>query len=160
MRISLAFCSTWFAPALLALTSGGCAGQTQTFSGSWNLNVEKSSWGSVNRPVSVAIVIDHREPQIQYHGLVTYANDEARTFGFAGAFDGKPYRMSRSFGDGNITLHRVNESTFDSTFHTDDGLYTESARTSVSRDGKTLTRKLTVRSPEGTKSWTEVYDKR
>jgi hypothetical protein len=160
MRISSAFSSTWAAPVLLALTWGVCAGQTRSFSGSWHLNVEKSRWGSASKPFSVVIVIDHREPRIQYHGDVTYANEDERTFGFSGAFDGKPYRMSRSFGDGMITLRRLDESTVDSTFRTDDGLYTETARTSISRDGKTLTRKLTMRAPDGNTSWTEVYDKR
>jgi len=122
--------------------------------------VEKSRWGQASRPSSVVIVIDHHEPEIQYHGAVTYINEDTRAFGFTGAFDGKPYKMSRSFGDGMITLRRVDEYTFDSTFRTGDGLYTETARTSISRDGKTLTRKLTVRSADGSKSWVEVYDKR
>ena len=160
MRISSPFSITWVAPALLALAWSASASQSQTFTGNWHLNVEKSRWGSTSKPLTVIIIIDHREPQIQYHGTVTYANESTRTFGFTGSFDGKPYKMTRSFGDGMITLHRVDEATFDSTFHTDDGQYTETARTSISRDGKTLTRKLSVRSPEGTKSWTEVYDKR
>jgi hypothetical protein len=137
-----------------------CAGQSQIFSGNWRLNVEKSRWGQATKPISVVIVIDHREPAIQYYGAVLYVNEDTRAFGFAGAFDGKPYKMSRSFGDGMITLRRVDELTFESTFRTDDSLYTETARTSISRDGKTLTRKLTVRAPDGSKSWVEVYDKR
>jgi hypothetical protein len=131
-----------------------------TFSGSWHLNVEKSRWGSATKPFSVVIVMEHREPIIEYHGTVTYMNEETRAFGFSGAFDSKPYRMTRSYGDGEITLRRVDGLTFDSTFRSDDGNYTESARTSLSRDGKLLTRKLAVTSPDGKKSWTEVYEKR
>ncbi len=159
MQISSTFSFRW-AAALLVFAWSVCAGQTQNFSGNWHLNVEKSRWGSATKPVAVVVVIDHHGDEIQYHGSVTYANEETRAFGFGGMFDGKPYRMSRSYGDGEITLRRVNLSTFDSVFHSDDKQYMEMARTSVSRDGKLLTRKLTVRSPEGSKSWTEIYDKR
>ena len=160
MRSSSRFFPSRVTSALLALTWGVCAGQGQGFSGNWHLNVEKSHWGQATRPVSVVIVIDHREPLIQYHGSILYVNDDTRAFGFAGAFDGKPYKMSRSFGDGLIVLHRVDDLTFESTFHTDDGLYTENAHTSISRDGKILTRKLTVMAPDGNKNWVEVYDRR
>ena len=160
MRISSMLSSGWIAPVLLGLTCSVCAGQDLTFGGSWHLNVEKSRWGSATKPFSVSIVIEHREPVIEYHGTVTYANEETRVFGFSGAFDGKPYRMTRSYGDGEIILKRVDGYTFDSTFRSDDGSYTETARTSLSRDGKLLTRKLTVKSPEGKKSWTEIYEKR
>jgi hypothetical protein len=106
------------------------------------------------------IAIEHREPVIEYQGTVTYTNEETRAFGFSGAFDGKPYRMTRSYGDGEIRLRRVDGLTFDSAFQSDDGNYTEAARTSLSRDGKLLTRKLTVKTPDGKKSWTETYEKR
>jgi hypothetical protein len=160
MWIASRFSSAWCIPALLVLMPGVCAGQSRDLSGSWHLNVEKSRWGSVSKPHSVVVVIAHHEPEIQYHGTVTYANEDTREFGFAGAFDGKAYRMVRSFGAGTITLHRVDESTFESSFRTDDGLTSETARTTLSRDGKTLTRKLTMRSPTDSKSWTEVYEKR
>lgn len=159
MRLSATYSASRLVPVLLALTWGVCAGQSQTFSGNWHLDVEKSSWGPVSRPVSVVIVIDHHDPAITYQGTVIYANEDTRTFGFAGAFDGKPYPMSRSYGNGAITLQRVDPYTFSSTFHSDDGRYTESARTWISRDGKTLRRQLTLRAPEGTKHWLEVYRK-
>lgn len=159
MQISSMFSSRWVATFLVFAWST-CAAQTQNFSGNWHLNVEKSRWGATTKPVAVVVAIDHHGDEIQYHGSVTYANEETRAFGFGGAFDGKPYRMSRSYGDGQITLRRIDISTFDSVFHSDDAQYTETARTTVSRDGKLLTRKLTLQSPEGKKSWTEIYEKR
>jgi hypothetical protein len=160
MRIISMFSSAWGAPVLLVLATGICAGQTQNLSGNWHLNVEKSHWSSATKPVSVVLVIDHHEPQLKYTGTVTYANEDERSFGFDGAFDGKPYRMSRSFGEGSITLHRVDAWTVESSFRSDDGQFTETAHTTISRDGKTLTRKLTARSPGGNTSWTEIYEKR
>ncbi|MDE3167304.1 MAG: hypothetical protein KGN36_15995 [Acidobacteriota bacterium] len=146
-------------PVALVLMGSAGAGQSQTFSGNWHLDVGKSSWGEVSRPVSVVVVIDHREPAISYQGTVIYANEDTRAFGFAGAFDGRQYPMSRSYGNGTITLQRVDSYTFSSTFRSADGQYIEAARTTVSRDGRTLRRRLNLRSPEGTKAWTEVYRK-
>lgn len=146
--------------ACLTLLWSACAAQTASFTGNWSLNVDKSKWGSANKPLSVLVVIDHQEPSLHYHGSVTYANEDERPFAFAGSVDGKPYPMTRSFGEGTITLSRIDAWTVESVFRTNDGAFTESARTSLSRDGRTLTRQLRVTSPEGPKKWTEVYEKR
>jgi hypothetical protein len=136
------------------------AAQESSLTGDWALNVAKSRWGNTTRPVSVVLTIDHNEPSIHYRGSVLYADEESREFGFSGAFDGKPYRMSRSFGDGTIILRRLTAHTFESVFTTDSGDYSETARTTLSADGRTLVRKLTVRTPGGRRTWTEVYEKR
>ena len=137
-----------------------CAAQPANLSGNWQLNVNRSKWGTVNKPVSVVLTIEHQEPKLSYHGSVLYANEDQRDFGFSGAIDGKPYPMSRSFGNGEIVLVRVNDRTIESTFRSADGNYVESARTTVSRDGRTLERRLRLISPERTKKWTEIYERR
>jgi len=136
------------------------AAQPANLSGNWHLNVARSKWDNVNKPVSVLLVIEHQEPKLSYHGTVLYANEDQREFGFSGAIDGKPYPMTRSFGQGETVLVRVNDRTIDSTFRTHDGNYIETARTTVSRDGRTLERQLKLVSPEGTKKWTEIYERR
>jgi hypothetical protein len=146
--------------ACLALVCCLAAAQNASMAGTWHLNVEKSKWGSANKPVSVVLTVEHNDPNIHYHGNVTYASEDERPFVFSGSFDGKPYPMSRSFGNGLITLTRLDPRTVESVFRTDDGAYTETARTTLSPDGRTLTRLLRVTSPEGTKKWTEVYEKR
>lgn len=148
------------AAVLLALSWGVYGAQPAPLTGNWHLNVDKSRWGAMAKPQTVSLTIEHNEPNLHYHGAVTYANEEERGFGFSGAFDGKPYPMSRSFGDGEITLKRVDGFTFESVFRTADGKSVESARTTISRDGKTLTRVLKLTSPDGNKNWTEVYEKR
>jgi hypothetical protein len=148
------------APALLiALTVGAGSNVSQSFTGNWHLDLHKTRWSS-SRPGSVVVVIYQKGPEFQYHGAVTYSGEDTRVFGFTGAFDGKPYRMSRSYGDGWITLKRVDARTFDSVFKSDDGSFTESVRTALSPDGKTLTRKLTLKGPDGSSTWVEVYDRR
>lgn len=141
------------------LLAAVCLAQPASLTGSWQLNVEKSRWGAVNKPVSVMLVIQHQEPALNYHGSVLYANEDHREFGFSGAVDGKPYPMSRSFGEGMITLTRLDRWTIDSVFRTHDGNYIETARTTVGRDGRTMQRSLKLVSPEGTKKWTEIYEK-
>lgn len=137
-----------------------CAAQPVNLSGNWQLNVSRSKWGNVNKPVSVMLTIDHQEPKLSYHGTVQYANEDERDFVFSGAIDGKPYPMSRSFGNGEIVLVRVDGRTIDSTFRTPEGNYVETARTIVSRDGRVMERRLKLVSPEGTKRWTEIYERR
>ncbi len=148
------------ASVCLTLLWGVCGAQINNLSGTWNLNVEKSTWGAATKPVSVIIVISHNEPNLEYHGTVIYANEDAREFSYSGAINDKSYAMSRSFGDGSLTMHRVDPWTIDSVFRTEDGANIETARTTVSRDGKTLTRRLRLQSPDGAKTWTEIYDRR
>ena len=142
-----------YAPAL-------CRAQAQSLSGVWKLNVEKSSWGVAGKPVSIMIVIEHREPMLRYQGNVIYPNDETREFSFEGAMDGNPYPNTRSYGAGVITIKRINATTIESVFRTEDGSYVETARTKLSANGRWLTRMLTVKTPTGPQSWTEVYERR
>lgn len=145
---------------VLLWTVAAVNAQPVDLSGDWHLNVEKSRWGDVRKPVSVVVRIQHREPSLSYSGEVMYANEDVRDFGFDGAIDGKDYPVERSFGPGKIVMKRVDLTTVESVMKSDDGQYVESARTSVSQDGKTMTRRLRLQSPEGVKTWVEVYEKR
>jgi hypothetical protein len=151
---------SWFVPTFLSVALGVCAGQTANFTGSWYLNVEKSHWGSKPKPLSVALVIEHKDPVLQYHGTVTHVNEDTRDFAFSGAIDGKEYPMVSSLGPGIAILHRVDANTFESAFRNGDGTRLETARTSLSRDGKSLTRQIRQQTPEGTRTWTEIYERR
>jgi hypothetical protein len=146
--------------ATLAFSASLCAEQTNNLTGNWQLNVGKSVWGKVPKPVSVMLTVEHNEPQFSYRGAVQYANEDTREFGFSGAFDGKPYPMSRSVGEGKIVLQRTGPRAFESTFTCDCGNYTETATTTLSKDGKTLTRVLRLKAPDGTSVWTEIYERR
>lgn len=151
----------WLLPFLLAASTVGIASaQPADLTGAWHLNVGKSRWGGVARPVSVVLEIVHKEPMLNYHGVVMYANEDTREFAFSGAVDGAEYAMSRSFGDGMISLRRIDAWTVESVFRTPDGLYRETAQTTISRSGRTLTRRLRLQAPDGRKSWTEVYERR
>ena len=145
---------------LLLWTATAIGAQPVDLSGDWHLNVEKSRWSEMRKPVSVVVRIQHREPSLSYSGEVLYANEDVRDFAFEGAIDGKEYPMDRSFGSGKIVMKRVDFTTVESVMKSDDGKYVESARTSVAQDGRTMTRRLRLQSPEGVKTWIEVYEKR
>ena len=151
---------SWFVPAFLSVALGVCAGQTANFSGSWHLNVEKSHWGSKPKPFSVVLVIEHKNPVLQYRGTVTHVNEDTRDFTFSGAIDGKEYPMISSIGPGIVVLRRVDANTFESAFRNADGTRLETATTSLSRDGRSLTRKISQKTPEFARTWTEIYERR
>lgn len=145
--------------ALFALLLAGCATPPADLSGTWTLNLKKSEWGKVRRPVSVVVDVEHEEPSLLYAGMASYANDDVRWFGFDGAIGGKEYPMSRSYGDGLISIRRRSASTTDSVFRSNDGNFVETVNTSLSRDRRTMTRRIRVKGPAGDVSWTEVYDR-
>jgi hypothetical protein len=130
-------------------------------SGSWQLNVDQSRWGNRPKPQSATLNIEHQEPAIKYSGRVMNpTGEDGRDYTFSGAIDGKPYPATSAYGPGKLTIKRVDDSTTTSQFQSDDGKYTETARTSISRDGKRLTRRMTAQGPQGRSTWTEVYDRR
>lgn len=147
------------APMLL-WASAIVGAQPGNLSGDWHLNVERSKWGQVRKPVSIVLRIEHREPELKYTGEVLYADDDSREFTFNGAVDGKEYSVTRSFGPGKVTIRRLDSATVESVMKSDDGHLVETARTILSQDGKTMTRRVRRQSPDGAKVWTEIYEKR
>ncbi len=135
------------------------AGEIPSLSGAWTLNVEKSRWGNKPKPKSVVVHIEHNEPALKYQGTVVDATGESRDFSLEGMIDGKPYPIVADYGEGLVTIRRLNDTTIRSEFRTHDGRYVETARTSISSDGRTLTRRIRLRGPDGSRSWTEVYEK-
>lgn len=144
---------------VLLWTASAAFAQLGNMSGDWYLNVEHSRWGQMRKPISVVLHITHHEPYLKYSGEVLYANEDVRDFSFDGAVDGKEHAMTRSFGPGRIIIHRVDLTTILSVMKSDDGQYVETARTSMTQDGKRMTRSLRLQSPEGVKTWTEIYEK-
>lgn len=146
--------------ALLSVALGVYAGENANYSGTWHLDVAKSRWGSKPKPQSVVLVIDHKDPALHYRGTVTESSENTRDFTFDGAIDGKEYPMAGGAGPGMTTLRRVDENTIETDFRSTDGRRTETARTSLSRDGKVPTRTIREKTPEaGTKTWVEIYER-
>jgi hypothetical protein len=145
--------------ALLGI-AGSCFGQIADLSGTWGLNVKKSSWSAMRKPEMVVLQIQHHEPELRLEGTVEHANEESRHFAFAGAVNGKDYPAQRSYGNGTVSIRRVNELTLTSTFRSSDGQYVEVTEIAASRDGHTLTQRIHLTTPSGKRAWTEVYERR
>jgi hypothetical protein len=141
---------------------GFASTQVPNLSGTWRLNVEKSSWGKHPKPTGGTVVIEHQEPAFKYSGTVevengTETSDGARSFSFNGAIDGKEYPVTGRAGSAMMTIRRVNPFTLVSELKSSDGTVLETAKTTISADGKRLTREVKAAKEI---SWTEVYDRR
>lgn len=146
------------AAVLVALTA--CRAKAPDLSGDWMLNIGKSKWGKVNKPTSVTLEIQHKEPALKYSGVVVDSNGDGRDFSFEGAIDRREYPIHGAFADGKIVFERKPGNVIVSTFHSNDALLSETSETSVSADGKTLTRHVNLKRPTSELKWTEYYDRR
>ena len=144
----------------LGLAAGLCQAQGVNFTGMWKLNVEKSRWGKKQKPNSITIEIDHREPAFKYHGTVVDAQGDGRDFAFEGILDGKAYLYQSAHREGTIRVQRVDSRTVSSVFRSADGRVEETATARLSRGGKVLTYQIRLKDPSGEMSWTEVYEKK
>jgi hypothetical protein len=128
--------------------------------GKWRLNLDKSKWGKRDKPTGIEISIEHQDPKLKYKGTVINADGtDKRDFSFEGAIDGKEYPAIGADGAGKMSIRRVNAYTTTWTYHSNDGKVTEEAQTTISSDGKVLTRRIHRKAPNGDFVWTEVYDK-
>jgi hypothetical protein len=134
-----------------------CLAQVADLSGVWKLNVEQSRWGSRPKVVSCMVTIEHREPEVRYFGTVVDASQELRHFDFSGTVDGRVHPVNTAFGEGTARLTRVDARTIRAELKSNDGRATQVITTSLSRDGKVLTRRLKLKDANGSASWTEVY---
>ncbi|MEN6603346.1 MAG: hypothetical protein ABFD86_13115 [Bryobacteraceae bacterium] len=148
-----------FVVAAMFLSLAACGSKAPDISGNWKLNIGKSKWGKVNKPTSVILEIQHNEPALKYSGRVVDSDSEGREFSFEGAIDGREYTVHGAFADGKIVYVRKPGNVIASTFHSNDALLSETAETSVSADGKTLTRHVHLKRPESELTWTEIYDR-
>lgn len=148
--------------ALLALSSVAClltADEPASLTGTWVLDLRKSNFGKLRKPASGVIIIQHAEPKLRYTGTNTFSNDKSE-YRFDGLIDGKAYATAHASGPGTMAIKRIDPRIIESYYKSDTGAYEESARTSVSADSKTLTRKITVKAKDGTHSWTETYNRK
>ena len=142
------------------------AAQVSDLSGTWVLNVQKSHWGKHPKPESATVTIEHHEPALKYSGKVVSAAGQSgedganvQIFTFEGAVDGKEYPATGALGPGTLAIRRVSPSTIASDYKSRDGTLTETAKTTISADGKVLVRDLHEKGPAGEMSWTEVYQR-
>jgi hypothetical protein len=153
MRIALA----------VTIMAGTALAQVADMSGTWRLNVEKSIWGKHPKPSGATVTIEHREPSFKYSGDIAMQlgseTADRRSFSFQGAIDGREYPVGGSAGEGKIVIRRDSDNTITSERKGPDGTVLETARTTITPDGKQLIRKMKAVGPEGDMHWTEFYDR-
>ena len=139
------------------------AQEAANMSGTWRLNIQKSVWGKHPKPSNGTITIEHREPSFKYSGQVGMGQGsetaDQRSFQFDGTIDGKGYPVTGNAGQESVAMRRVNGRTIESQRKGPDGKVIETDRTTISADGKQLTRSITAMGPTGEMSWTEFYDR-
>ncbi len=155
------------AALVCVMAFGMAAAQVPDLSGVWHLNVAKSRWGKHPKPTSAEVTIEHHEPAFKYSGTIIFPNgvnteggEDARTFTFNGAIDGNSYPVGGTLAEGSMAFRRVSANTIESNFQAADGKLTETARTTISGDGKTLIREMRAKNPTGETTWTELYDRK
>ena len=146
--------------AMLLLSLGACRAKGPDLSGTWKLNVQKSHWGKVRKPVSVMLEIRHEDPVLKYQGRVVDAESEGREFGFDGLINGQEQALHGAYADGTIAFTHRPDNVLTSSFKSADGQVTENAETSISADSRVLTRRVRFARGESKLSWTEVYERR
>ena len=142
--------------ALLLLLVGQAAGAAKPdFSGQWALNSSESDFGIIPPPQCRGLKLSHREPELLLEetgpggepcGLtiryttdgapVTYTTNNAR-------------QQARLTWSGTVLV--INRTS-------NDGVAMR-IEASLSADGKKLTREYSVDSPQGSTTWTYVYDR-
>jgi hypothetical protein len=147
----------------LALALIGCLAlpaEVADMSGHWVLNVKRSKWGKKPPPQAVEIDIEHKEPSLKYKGSVTNRPEDApATFTFDGAIDGKEYTVKEGMTESKVSIRRARDSTTASTLRSTDGKIQETTQTKILRDGKTMVREIRHKGPDGTRNWTEIYER-
>jgi len=156
--------ASWRITLALLFTMAVASAQVADLSGTWQLNVQKSSWGKHTRPTAGTVSVEHHEPALKYSGTVEVQNGTETSpgkssFSFDGAIDGKEYLVIGISGTGKMVFQRVNVRTIESKLKSSDGTVLETAKTTISADGKRLTRELKRTGPAEQVSWTEVYDR-
>lgn len=134
--------------------------EVANMSGKWKLNVKRSEWGKKTAPDTVVLTIVHHDPHFKYSGEAQAPEDAPSKFAFDGAIDGKEYTMKDAEGDRRIRFTRKSDNVVESTQWRHDGKEDQHVTMLLSADGRTLTRRIRTKSPDGqTVEWTEVYEK-
>ena len=128
-------------------------------SGTWKLNAEKSDYGKEPKPKGVMVKVVHKEPAFKYSVTGTNAEGQPINVEFDGAIDGKPYKETGPQGGATVTYKRIDDSAIAGTATSSDGKTVETFTVTVSKDGKVVTRKATVKGPEGEYKAVQVYEK-
>jgi hypothetical protein len=149
---------------VILILAGACAlgfaAAKPNFSGEWNMNPEKSDYGSVPKPSRMIRKIEHREPDL--HMTTTQSGPRGeRTTELSLIINGVE-QTSRVGGAEVKSVPRWDGGTLriDSTRSIQGGEFVTREKWTLSRDGKTLTIDTHIVAPAGESDITIVFDRK
>ena len=140
---------------LVAAQAAAGVGSKPDFSGQWTLNASESDFGPIPQPQCRGLKLSHREPEVVV--------EETRP---GGEPCGVPIRYTT---DGTLVTYTANDVrrrarlTWSNNAlvidRTDDDGVAMRIETTLSTDGRKMTRAFYAESPQGAASWSYVYDR-
>ncbi len=127
------------------------------FTGTWELNVGKSSFGKMPKPTRMALTSSYKG-DVLHASQTTYDQQGDRTVEGDWFLDGKEHPLAE-FGPGKSVTKWVG-STLVNEKKSDNGQYEQTGRLSVSRDGKMATEKIHTKNPNGENNSTLVWERK
>ncbi len=147
--------------ALLSVNGSAQEGLRLKF-GTWNLNLQKSTFAPGTAPKSDTRVYEDRGGGVvmSTHTTINQQGQEALTI-YAAKFDGKQYPVAtRGLGALSTIAFQVIDPYSESFVLTRDGKVAVRGTTTVSKDGKTLTMTLNTTNAQGqTSQGISIYEK-
>jgi hypothetical protein len=126
------------------------------FSGTWKLNVQKSNFGSDPAPESVTATVEQKDDHLKdiADGVV---NGQPFHEEMDVPIDGKEHPAPVEFPA--TVMMKWDGPALVMVLKSDDGSFVMTARLRLSADGKTVTREVERKSPEGESKHEEIYEK-
>ena len=148
---------------LVALSSLGWAADTNgkpNFTGEWNLNVGKSSFGKMPKPQSMTLKAAQKG-EVLHSEQTTYDMQGSKSLEGDWFLDAKQHPVDpKARGNKQTQMSRWEGNTLLAERHSEDGRYRETIRMTLSGDGKTATEHVSVKSPDGNNSSTLIWDRK
>ncbi len=144
-------------PATKTASKAAAKAQQGPAVGTWKLNVQKSDFGSMPAPKSARIVITSDTRQLLKYTVTEVGPDgKVKTESFSGAMDGKPYPVK---GEPGVTMAYTprENGIVEIAGQSPHGAFKETGI--MADDHNTLTIKGEASGPQGTATWTEVYER-
>ncbi len=130
------------------------------FTGSWSLNVGKSSFGKMPKPQSMTLKAMRKGEVL--HSVQTMDDGQGPKSVEGDWFlDGKQHPVDPTAqGNKQTQMSRWQGNTLVAERRSDDGSYHENIRMNISGDGKTATEHISVKSPNGSNTSTLVWERK
>jgi hypothetical protein len=141
----------------LLLSLGTLSGQTKpNFSGTWQLNLDKSDFGGGGGPPDLTVTIRHSEPVIDVTETIGGQSESYRL-----TSDGKASTNRRDDGLEMTSTGGWDKQalTFTTKFNTPDGPVTFSDRLWLENEGRVMIVTRHITRPDGESDWRLVFDK-